>query len=176
MNTPNGLTPSKPRGATTRALDGADQIEVNINGETYKAEEETVPPEPTETGVISLTSGDDYYANETDDVTIHALAGNDTVENSGNRVVILGEEGADEIYSYGNNATISGGRGNDTIYSEGTGVLIEYASGDGSDIVYGITANDTITISSSFTYGTDGDNAIIRIGSSAITLDGAAQI
>ena len=152
-------------------LDSAAQIEVNINGETYKAEEETIP-----TDVISLTSGNDSYSNETDKVTIHALAGNDTIDNSGNEVVIFGEAGNDEIFNYGNSATISGGKGNDTIYNDGSGNVFEYTTGDGNDIIYDITANDTITIAGDFTYSTDGDDAIIKIGSGSITLDSAAQI
>ena len=133
-------------------LDGAAQLEININGEIYKAAEDT------ETGVISLTGGDDFYFNETDNVTIHALAGNDTVENSASGVVIFGEEG------------------DDSILNSGSGNVFAYATGDGNDIIYGVTENDTITISGNFTYGTDGDNAVIQVGTGAITLDGAAQL
>ncbi|MBQ9441866.1 MAG: hypothetical protein IJU55_02505, partial [Selenomonadaceae bacterium] len=72
------------------------------------------------TEVVSLTSGDDNYSNESYDTIIYALEGNDSVENRAEETTVFGGEGNDSVY----NDTVSGvfidgGEGDDTLTTEG---------------------------------------------------------
>ena len=140
---------------------------------------------------INAGAGDDYLLNFADSVTINAGDGNDTINNSNsgyldggnfssgdvaNRVFISGGNGEDNIENSGSNVTISGGADDDTIKNYGSSVLFLYNSGDGSDIIYGFNANDTISLSSGLQYkrSTNSSDVFINFANGAITLDGAS--
>ena len=113
-------------------------------------------------------------------VTIDGGAGNDSILSYDPNVSISGGAGNDLISlksSDFNGVTINGGTGNDTIYGDslGGGVLYQYKKGDGNDIIYGYTANDSITISgSTYTTSKSGNNILVNVANSGkITLVGA---
>ena len=109
--------------------------------------------------------------------------GNDTIEFSNfcSNVVALGGDGKDYINSYGfnYNSTIIGGIGNDTINLNTYGSknnLIQYASGDGNDTIFGFDANDTLKITSgSYSTTKSGSDFIVTVGKQKITLKDAVN-
>ncbi len=132
----------------------------------------------TPSNLINGTASADSIVNSNSNVTISALAGNDTVKNSGDNVSISGGAGNDKISLDADSSknTIYGGLGNDTIYTSGKGNLIQYAVGDGKDIIVGFSGDDSIQI----TAGTisksvkSGSNMIFGVGTGSITIkDGA---
>ena len=148
---------------------------------------------------INTGEGKDVVHNEASNVSIAAEDGDDYIQSrTGENVTILGGDGNDSIYCGVSIAaidsgddddyihiyaeavknTVTAGAGNDTIksYSE-TGILYQYASGDGDDYISGFTAKDTLSISEGkFSSATSGDDVIITVGNSEITLEGAAKL
>ncbi|MBR1805723.1 MAG: calcium-binding protein, partial [Selenomonadaceae bacterium] len=127
----------------------------------------------------------------------------DTTDSSdwamGGYATILGGDGNDYINPfYTNNSTIDGGSGNDTIIMMGadstitgsTGndqislgtadsvnVWINYASGDGNDVINGFTENDTVSIGGAKYYSVaSGNDLILTVGNGHMTLRGAATL
>ena len=139
---------------------------------------------------IYANDGNDYIYNSTSSdytinnswgyVTIDAGAGNDTIYSYDPYVSISGGAGND--YIYGTNfsyVTINGGSGNDTIYAgSGSYKIYQYASGDGNDIIYDFTENDTLQISGAASYTTtkSGSNLIVGVGTGSITVNGGANV
>ena len=82
-------------------------------------------------------------------------------------------KGNDTVTSTGNNVTINGGAGNDVISlgANASGNLIQYAEGEGNDVVYGFGDSDTIRINGTISSlaQSDGD-VIISVGSGKITI------
>lgn len=75
--------------------------------------------------------------------------------------------------------TVKGSAGNDTIYGNidsNYGVLYQYTSGDGYDIIYRYNSTDTISLGSGLSYNTltNGSNVILNFSNGAITLLGAS--
>ena len=149
---------------------------------------------------IDAGDGDDYIWNEyAYYVTINAGAGNDFISNNSSSVKIDAGDGNDSIYSgYGDSVTINAGAGNDfignsgwyTTINAGAGndiislgshnsttnslSVIQYANGDGNDIIYGYNSDDTISISGgSYSKSTVGNDVILTVGNGKITLDNA---
>ena len=115
-----------------------------------------------------------YYA------TINTGSGNDTIKlNSGNGSSINAGSGNDRISLYGGYSdviTIKGGTGNDKIYGSGNKTLHQYTSGDGNDVIFNWSANDTISITGgTYTEETVGNDVILTVGKGKITLKGAAN-
>lgn len=117
-----------------------------------------------------------YTSRDINGVTLSGGAGNDTLYSKMDKASLSGGTGNDSIYSYSDDATITGGAGNDTIsVSKAYRNIIQYAEGDGNDIIYGAGNGDTLKITSG-TYRTykSGDNIVVKIGSSgSITLSGS---
>ena len=133
----------------------------------------------TVTKVVTLTDGNDTYANPEYGATIEALGGDDSVSNAKPNVSISGGADNDTLQNGGDNVTISGGAGNDDIRltSNATNNLIQYASGDGYDTVSGFNADDTLSITGNeYTPATVGNNVVIGVGTDSITLTGAAGL
>ena len=129
------------------------------------------------------TYDDDEITNTTAKVIIKALDGNDLITNksAGNNVKISAGEGNDTIISYSNSTTLSGGTGDDTISLAGGthNNLIQYAAGDGLDVVYGFGGKDSIKVSSGtkIAAATSGSDVQITVGaddSNVITLKNVA--
>lgn len=84
--------------------------------------------------VVSLTSGDDYYANTAKkDKIIYALAGDDSIGNyeSSDNVTIYGGEGDDTLDNrYGAKVGLYGGAGNNRVENSGDRATVKTADGD----------------------------------------------
>ncbi len=116
--------------------------------------------------LISLTS---YWYN-----TLDGGDGNDTIIAGGNQHSVNGGAGADKVSLSGNKLTVTGGTGNDTIYFGGNENIVSYANGDGNDVIYNWSANDTISITGgSYTRSTVGSDVVLKVGNGAVTLKGA---
>lgn len=151
-----------------------------------------LPPDVT---TVPGTTGDDTIYNTVSGATINALAGNDHIVNfSGSDVIINagagndfieiqgddnvwadGGAGNDTICAYdGTNSTIIGGKDNDTIYlNNGSDArLIQYAAGDGNDVIYGWSSFDTLHITSGSVgaYSVSGNDVILNFSSGSVTL------
>ena len=129
--------------------------------------------------IYNSTSSEYTVNNSYGYVTIDAGAGSDTINSNDPRMSINGGNGNDSIninswYS----VTVRGGAGNDTITNVGSGNVIEYASGDGNDVIFGFDRYDTILLTdgSSFTTAKSGDDLIIKVGSGKMTLNKAIDI
>ncbi len=145
-------------------------------------------------GNDTIYSGNGNYA------SIYAGAGNDSIRNYGIRQTLRGGDGNDTIYSFsyndlidggaGNDSvsigsgvyenTISGGTGDDTIYGPGStysGNTFTYDNGDGNDIIYNFSSNDTLSISGgSYSTAVSGSDFVVNVGSGSITLIDAASL
>ena len=150
---------------------------------------------------INAGDGDDVIDNNHGaNVTIDGGAGNDFIDNSSLswNVKIDGGDGNDSIHNYGSDSvtidggdgndsiencdgdsvTIDGGKGDDTInLLYGTTNLIQYASGDGNDIIQGFKLADTLSISGgSYSSAKSGNDVILTVGDGKISLTGAASL
>ena len=152
-------------------------------------------------GVDTVFCNEDSYGNyidggaDNDKITfygtsniIHGSAGNDMIvafsnyktPTSGNQ--IFGESGndyiviSDVIAARKSHNTVSGGADKDIIVIGSTEnpVVIQYATGDGDDVVYGYSSNDTIQITKGdYVTAASGQDIIITVGTGKITLVGA---
>ncbi|MBR1395951.1 MAG: hypothetical protein IJ563_00245 [Selenomonadaceae bacterium] len=105
--------------------------------------------------------------------TVIAGEDNDTISNISYYSFINADSGNDSISSVGDNVTIQGGTGNDSITKSisSNNNVIQYASGDGNDILYGYNATDTIHITSGkYSTQTSGNDVILKVGSGSITV------
>ena len=110
---------------------------------------------------------------------MNGTSGADTLKNYSDNVTIEGGAGDDSIVNHGNNVTINAGAGNDTVslYSSSSLNVIQYANGDGNDIIYGIKATDTLQISGAkYTTTKSGSDLIVGVGSGKITVVGGANV
>ena len=125
--------------------------------------------------MINAGAGNDSIYNTGLSVTIDGGAGDDYIQSRG-YVSINGGAGNDSIVS-SSSSTINAGRGNDTVdLSNYSSNVIEYASGDGNDLILNYQPS-TIRITDDSDYSTvkSGDDVIVSIGSGAITVSGAAN-
>ena len=107
--------------------------------------------------------------------TINAGAGSDTITAYGDKSIIFGGTGHDSIYNRGANVTISGDAGDDHIENNGKNAVFNYALGDGSDTLYGFDETSKLSITGGkYSAETDGDDVVITVGESSITLYDAA--
>ncbi|MBR4903490.1 MAG: calcium-binding protein [Selenomonadaceae bacterium] len=134
---------------------------------------------------IDTGEGKDYiqlYAKDStaEKSTVNSGAGDDSIYSGGATISVNAEAGDDYIHIYTNakKNTINGGKGNDTIDNEcSNGVLFQYVSGDGNDSIKGFTEKDTLSISGSdYTSQISGNDILINVVNSKITLDGAASL
>lgn len=116
-------------------------------------------------------------------------AGNDTITNSyGYNSSISGGSGNDYISSSNSSSTyyssvssgsyyitLNGGKGDDIINLSGGNQILQYASGDGDDIVLGFNSDDTLHITKGkYSVKTDENDVIVTVGKGAVTLKGMA--
>ena len=112
--------------------------------------------------------------------TIDGGYGDDTITiYNGSSNTINGGAGNDRISLVSSSyATIKGGIGNDTFYNNSSvhSYLYQYANGDGNDLVTNWSSNDTINLGGAYyTKSVSNGNVILGVGSSSITLSGAAD-
>ena len=118
-------------------------------------------------------AGNDTLYNSGDNAVLDGGADNDYINNSGTDVSLNGGAGDDAIENSGDGSTIVAGKGNDTI-TLNAGSLIQYANGDGNDVIYGYDETSTIQITSgSPKVGAVGLDVVITVSSGTITLKDA---
>lgn len=132
----------------------------------------------TSSTLVSGTSAADSIYNSGNYVTVKAGKGNDIVNSLSYGSILYGEGGNDSIVvNHFSGETVIGGKGNDTVslvsasYGTNYARVINYASGDGKDIIYGLSAYDTIHITKG-KYSTvkSGSDIVLNVGSGKITL------
>ena len=135
---------------------------------------------------ITITggSGDDFIDSDSPFSIIDGGTGNDDIVNYGWETSINGGAGNDVITNYnlfhieGSKVTINGGKGNDRINIENaTNNLIQYANGDGNDIIYGVKSDSTVQIATNSGYTTQksGNDLIIKVGNGKMTFKDSAN-
>ena len=148
--------------------------------------------------MVSGTNDRDYIQSYGRKVTINAGKGDDTIfaDESSLHSKINAGAGVDIIYSYGDYSSINGGSGKDSIYANysykttikgGSGSdfislgsyanqsVIQYASGEDKDTVYGFGTDDTLQITSgSYSVKASGDDVIVTVDKGSVTLKDAA--
>ena len=116
-------------------------------------------------------------SNSTDNTIVTGTADADSIKNYGDNVTINALSGNDYIRSdNGEYLTINGGTGDDTIYNGdfsdrqyGPNVY-QYSEGDGNDIIFGLTSEDTLMINGASTTVKNGDDTVIQVGNGSITI------
>ena len=125
-------------------------------------------------GKDNISISGSYY------VTVNGGADNDTInDNGGYKSYYNGGAGNDliSIKSIHWDFTLEGGKGNDTIISNNKNTLYKYAAGDGNDVIQGFNATSTLSISGgSYSTTKSGNNIIVTVGSSKVTLTNAASL
>ena len=152
---------------TAKLFDGNKMLDVIYN-KTYKAN-------------VTGTDGANFFYTYKDgyNSTLNAGGGNDTVYNAAYGTYMLLGDGDDYIYDgtrCGGNMTINGGTGNDTLsFTQYKYNVIQYANGDGDDVVLNYHSEDKIQITdgSEYTTTTSGNDVIITVGDGSITLKDA---
>lgn len=94
-------------------------------------------------------------------------------------LLVTGTDDDDSIENILDEATINALGGDDTIDNSGDYVLFTYTEGDGDDIIYGFNETSTLRIgdgTDTFSTELDGDDVIVTVGDSTITLVGAAEL
>lgn len=131
----------------------------------------------TSSTLVSGTSAADSIYNSGSYATVKAGAGDDTISDSSYYSILYGEGGKDFIVSnYASGDTVVGGKGNDTVslYSssyDNYARTINYASGDGNDVIYGLSAYDTVHITKGkYSTAKSGADIVVSVGSGKITL------
>ena len=126
---------------------------------------------------LDIGDGNDYVFNYMGYyVTINGDVGNDSINNIGVSNKIDAGAGNDSIYSFSNYTTIISGTGNDTVSlnSDGGHNVIEYASGDGNDIIYNLGSTDTLKITNGAWFSVaNGNDVLVNVDSGTVTLSGA---
>ena len=134
--------------------------------------------------VLNGGGGDDYFYSSGKNCTIDGGEGNDDITNYGERAVIYGGVGNDVIENktIGKSSTIVGGEGDDTIRMSDYDAhnVIQYAEGDGNDIVedtYNYNKFDATLQITSGTYSLayDGDDLLVKVGNGSIRFLGKAE-
>ncbi|MBR6713122.1 MAG: hypothetical protein IKI76_09045 [Selenomonadaceae bacterium] len=140
-------------GYSVITLSGAANLSPNIQGTFTK---------PIDKKKVTLTAGNDTYANTVQGATIAALGGDDYLSNTASNVSIDAGADDDYVYSTGNSSTILVGSGNDTIYNYGG----NYSTLDaGSDNDYVINTGNSSKI-----LGGDGADTLENDGN-RVTID-----
>lgn len=98
--------------------------------------------------------------------------------NTNSNTLLSGTREDDWFYNYyGDNVTISGGAGKDsiTLNNDSKKVLIQYASGDGNDTIFGFNSDDTLHITKgSYKVKASGNDVIVTVGKGNFILKDAA--
>ena len=126
--------------------------------------------------------------NYAENVTLGGSKKNDIITNYGDDVLITGGNGNDSIISfYGEDVTIAGGKGNDSIslakegnplsHSRDKNNLIQYATGDGNDTIFGFNDDDTLQFTKgSYSIKVSENDVIFKVGKGSVTLKDAVTM
>ncbi|MBR6713529.1 MAG: alpha/beta hydrolase [Selenomonadaceae bacterium] len=125
---------------------------------------------------INAGDGDDYIINSGAENILRGLGGNDTISNDGDNLSINGGAGSDSIVNNGSNVTINAGDGDDLITNTGDNVLFKYYSTGGNDSIVGFNSTSTLSIADEYSSSISGNDLIVTVGDSKITLVDAATL
>ena len=133
-------------------------------GDTLAPDGKAIADDPTPYAVIVNTDNgasiegtnkNELISNHASNVTINALGNNDSIHNIGSQV------------------TIDAGKGNDYIVNNGENIVFKYASGDGKDTIVGFNSTSTLQVADTYTHKISGNDVIVTVGKSSITLKNA---
>ena len=100
-----------------------------------------------------------------------------SIRGGAGNMTITGSALSDTIIAGTGNTTIDARGGDDYISLTSARALVEYASGDGNDLIDGFNANSTLDISGAkYSSVKNGDDLILTVGDDKITLTGAANL
>ena len=124
--------------------------------------------------------GNDTITNGSDSATIYGDEGDDIISNTGDNVILDAGDGDDSIYANGNNLEIKLGKGADSIDLNSSNPVIEYGAGDGSDVIYNLSGDATLSVNltgvSLGGYSTTEDNDIIfQVDEETITFQNSSN-
>ena len=130
--------------------------------------------------VLKIGDGSLTFKNaDTEIVSVKTSTSDSHVWNGASIVTIKGSEGNNIIENKGSSVTIEGGKGNDTVTlssEDNNGNTYVYSAGDGKDVIYNFSSNDTIKIAdnSKANIAIKGNDVIVKVDSDRITLKNAA--
>ncbi|MBQ6005136.1 MAG: alpha/beta fold hydrolase [Selenomonadaceae bacterium] len=99
-----------------------------------------------------------------------------SIRGGNSSTTITGSAKADTILAGTGSTTINAAGGNDLISLSSDSALITYETGDGNDTIYGFDSNSTLSSDSTYTTQVSGNDLIVTIGNSKITLVDAASL
>ena len=132
---------------------------------------------------INGGNGDDSIYSSKEYATIYAGDGSDTIQNWAEHALIYCGDGNDSVdnRSIGKHSTIVGGAGDDTInwYTYNNTSVLQYAEGDGNDVVvdsagFGTPVMNLSIVKGSYTVNDDGNDLLVRVGNGSIRFVGMA--
>ncbi len=146
-------------GATRSTVGSNLVLSITGGGAMTLSGAKTKTPTIIGTAEFKFTEGNDSYSNSASSTLLNALGGDDRIINNANSVTIIGGTGDDIV----------------SLTSSSKNSVIQYASGDGYDVVYGYNATTTISITDGhYETLTAGKNVFVKIdGEEAIELSGA---
>lgn len=107
------------------------------------------------------------------DNSIFGGAKNDTLNGAAGADTIDGGAGNDKLYGGAGDDVLYCGKGNDSLWGDDGANKFIYASGDGKDVIFGFTSDDTLTLDdvdfTSATVSNKGKQVALKIGSGSIT-------
>ena len=133
---------------------------------------------PTHNSILGGPGNDLIFVQDTQS-TIYGGNGTDSLGVQGTKNLLYGDAGNDFIIladcATGN--SINGGAGDDLIIinSAANKNKFFYATGDGNDTISGFSANDSLTISGTFSTVKNGSNIKVKVGNGSILLLDAAD-
>ncbi|MAP95765.1 MAG: hypothetical protein CMK07_12515 [Ponticaulis sp.] len=146
------------------------------------------------TGVMNLTTGDQFQGGSGDDIFIldpdatssvyfFGNAGNDTFHGGSARNTAIGGDGDDTLYGYGGNDLLNGGDDDDTLFGGDGDDTLQDTWSSGNDTLNGEAGDDTLTVYADGTFtetlnGGSGDDLIqlsTVSGSPSWVIDGGAD-
>ncbi len=147
-------------------------VKGNIGG--YSTTEENTLVLEVDDGSITFENADGEL------ISVKSSTGESHVWNGGSNISIDAGEGGNIIENSGTGVTIISGAGDDSVTLSGGdygGNTFVYSAGDGNDVLYNFTSNDTIKIAddSKVKASVKNNDVVLKIGTSTITVDGAAK-
>ena len=97
----------------------------------------------------------------------------DTLDGGAGDDIIDGGKGNDKLYGGAGDDWLTGGAGNDSLWGGDGADTFVYASGDGKDVIFGFTSDDTLTLDgiefTSATVNSKGTEVALKFGSGSVT-------
>ncbi len=161
--------------------DSTGGVQIFNSGGSRVVSGDTLSTEIVNTNSRATISGSANYNlinNYGSGVQLNGGAGVDYVSNYGSGTTIDTGAEDDYIWNYGDGVTIDSDRGSDKIFlNSDSGSVFKYESGDGNDVLYNFSANDTVEISGG-TYSSleVGEDLFVSVGGGVVILVGASSL